>query len=104
LLQFEDFAQHTAVPLLERYRDDLCCFNDDIQGTASVALATLLAHVVAAAAFLQPIVIVGAGAAGCGIARHIIACRISEGMSQSEARRTIFMVDRDGLVMTTNHA
>lgn len=106
LLQFEDFAQHTAVPLLERYRDDLCCFNDDIQGTASVALATLLAACRGSGRDFckQPIVIVGAGAAGCGIARHIIACRISEGMSQSEARRTIFMVDRDGLVMTTNHA
>lgn len=106
LLQFEDFAQHTAVPLLERYRDDLCCFNDDIQGTASVALATLLAACRGSGRDFckQPIVIVGAGAAGCGIAQHIIACRISEGMSQSEARRTIFMVDRDGLVMTTNHA
>lgn len=106
LLQFEDFAQHTAVPLLERYRDDLCCFNDDIQGTASVALATLLAACRGSGRDFckQPIVIVGAGAAGYGIARHIIACRISEGMSQSEARRTIFMVDRDGLVMTTNHA
>ncbi|QMA40954.1 NAD-dependent malic enzyme [Citrobacter freundii] len=105
LLQFEDFAQHTAVPLLDRYRDELCCFNDDIQGTASVALATVVAACRGSGRDFrqQSIVIVGAGAAGCGIARHIIACRISEGMSQAEARRTIFMVDRDGLVMTTNH-
>ncbi|HCW0180479.1 TPA: NAD-dependent malic enzyme [Citrobacter freundii] len=106
LLQFEDFAQHTAIPLLASYRDELCCFNDDIQGTASVALATILSGCRGSGRDLcqQPIVIVGAGAAGCGIAQHIIACRISEGMSQVEARRTIFMVDRDGLVMTTNDA
>lgn len=106
LLQFEDFAQHTAVPLLERYRDELCCFNDDIQGTASVALATILAACRGSGRDFhqQSIVIVGAGAAGCGIARHIVACRMSEGMGQAEARRTIFMVDRDGLVMTSNNA
>ena len=103
LLQFEDFAQHTAVPLLHRYRDALCCFNDDIQGTASVALATILAACRGSQRDFsqQPIVIVGAGAAGCGIARHIIACRVAEGMHADEASKTIFMVDRDGLVMTT---
>lgn len=81
LLQFEDFAQHTAVPLLHRYRDELCCFNDDIQGTASVALATILAACRASQRDFnqQTMVIVGAGAAGCGIARHIIACRVAEG-------------------------
>lgn len=94
------------MPLLDRYRDEMCCFNDDIQGTASVALATLVAACRGSGRDFrqQSIVIVGAGAAGCGIARHIIACRISEGMSEAEARRTIFMVDRDGLVMTTNNA
>ena len=103
LLQFEDFAQHTAVPLLHRYRDELCCFNDDIQGTASVALATILAACRASQRDFnqQTMVIVGAGAAGCGIARHIIACRGAEGMDAAEASKTIFMVDRDGLVMTT---
>ncbi|HBL6926439.1 TPA: NAD-dependent malic enzyme [Citrobacter koseri] len=103
LLQFEDFAQHTAVPLLHRYRDELCCFNDDIQGTASVALATILAACRASQRDFnqQTMVIVGAGAAGCGIARHIIACRVAEGMDAAEASKTIFMVDRDGLVMTT---
>ncbi|HAU5607717.1 NAD-dependent malic enzyme [Citrobacter koseri] len=103
LLQFEDFAQHTAVPLLHRYRDELCCFNDDIQGTASVALATVLAACRASQRDFnqQTMVIVGAGAAGCGIARHIIACRVAEGMDAAEASKTIFMVDRDGLVMTT---
>lgn len=102
LLQFEDFAQHTAVPLLKRYRDELCCFNDDIQGTASVALATLLAACrgIHRDFNSQPMVIVGAGAAGCGIAQHIVACRMADGLSAEEARRTIYMVDRDGLVMS----
>lgn len=106
LLQFEDFAQHTAVPLLKRYRDELCCFNDDIQGTASVALATLLAACrgIHRDFKRQPLVIVGAGAAGCGIAQHIVACRMADGMGAQEARRTIYMVDRDGLVMSDNPA
>lgn len=65
LLQFEDFAQHTAVPLLDRYRDEMCCFNDDIQGTASVALATLVAACRGSGRDFrqQSIVIVGGG--GC---------------------------------------
>jgi len=104
LVQFEDFAQHTAVPLLQRYREELCCFNDDIQGTASVALATILAACRAGQRDFchQTIVIVGAGAAGCGIARHIVACRVAAGMSMAEARQTLFMVDKDGLVMSNN--
>lgn len=104
LVQFEDFAQHTAVPLLSRYRDKLCCFNDDIQGTASVALATILAACRSSGRDFcqQTIVIVGAGAAGCGIAQHIVACRVAEGMSVAEARQTIFMVDREGLVLSTS--
>ncbi|EMM5417115.1 NAD-dependent malic enzyme [Citrobacter amalonaticus] len=104
LLQFEDFAQHTAVPLLYRYRDVLCCFNDDIQGTASVALATILAACRGSHRDFtqQVVVIVGAGAAGCGIARHIIACRVAAGMSVDEASKSIFMVDRDGLILTTS--
>ncbi|MEA9976975.1 MULTISPECIES: NAD-dependent malic enzyme [unclassified Pseudomonas] len=100
LLQFEDFAQPNAMPLLEKYRDELCCFNDDIQGTASVAVGTLLAACKAKNETLgqQVVVFVGAGSAGCGIAEHIIAAMTIEGLSESEARKRIFMVDRHGLL------
>lgn len=101
MLQFEDFAQGNATPLLQRYRDQLCCFNDDIQGTASVTLGTLLAACRSKGVKLseQKVVFVGAGSAGCGIAEHIILKMMSEGLSDSEARRRILMVDRFGLLM-----
>lgn len=100
LLQFEDFAQKNATPLLNRYRDELCCFNDDIQGTAAVTLGSLIAASRAAKSQLkdQRVVFLGAGSAGCGIAEQIIAQMITEGLSESEARGRIFMVDRFGLL------
>jgi malate dehydrogenase (oxaloacetate-decarboxylating) len=101
LLQFEDFAQTNAMPLLARYRDQLCCFNDDIQGTASVAVGTLLAACKVKQQKLseQVITFVGAGSAGCGIAEHIIAAMQLEGLSEAQARQRIFMVDRHGLLV-----
>ncbi|MFO6297342.1 NAD-dependent malic enzyme [Rahnella selenatireducens] len=100
LLQFEDFAQKNAMPILERYRDELCCFNDDIQGTASVALGSLIAASKAAGGKLsdQTVAFLGAGSAGCGIAEQIIAQMKSEGLSDEEARAKVFMVDRFGLL------
>ncbi|MDB6142943.1 MAG: malate dehydrogenase [Pseudomonas sp.] len=100
LLQFEDFAQSNAMPLLEKYRDELCCFNDDIQGTASVAVGTLLAGCKAKNESLaqQVVVFVGSGSAGCGIAEHIIAAMMVEGLTDAEARKRVFMVDRHGLL------
>ncbi len=100
LLQFEDFAQKNAMPLLERYRDQLCCFNDDIQGTASVTLGSLIATSRAAGGQLkdQTVAFLGAGSAGCGIAEQIIAQMKSEGLSEEQARARIFMVDRFGLL------
>ncbi|MFS2224517.1 NAD-dependent malic enzyme [Pantoea sp. B65] len=100
LLQFEDFAQKNAMPLLERYRDEVCCFNDDIQGTAAVTLGTLIAASRAAGSKLcdQNVVFLGAGSAGCGIAEQIIAQMKSEGLSEEEARARVFMVDRFGLL------
>ncbi len=100
LLQFEDFSQRNASPLLNRYRDQICCFNDDIQGTATVTLGTLIAASKAVGEELrdQKIVFLGAGAAGCGIAEQIIERMKIEGLSDSEARARIFMVDRFGLL------
>lgn len=100
LLQFEDFAQKNAMPLLMRYRHELCCFNDDIQGTAAVTLGTLIAASWAAGNQLceQTVVFLGAGSAGCGIAEQIIAQMKSEGLSDEEARARVFMVDRFGLL------
>lgn len=100
LLQFEDFAQDHATPLLKRYRNELCCFNDDIQGTAAVAVGTLMSACVAKGERLrdQRIVFAGAGSAGCGIADQIIKQMIAEGSSESEARGRIFLLSKDGLL------
>jgi malate dehydrogenase (oxaloacetate-decarboxylating) len=100
VVQFEDFAQSNAMPILERYRDQFCCFNDDIQGTASVCVATLLAACQAKQETLreQRVVFMGAGSAGCGIAEQIIAAMVAEGLSEAQARAQIFMIDRPGLL------
>lgn len=100
LLQFEDFEQRKALPLLQRYQDRICCFNDDIQGTASVAVGTLLAacRVKQAALSEQRVVFAGAGSAGCGIAEQLVAHMCTEGLTEEEARGRIFMVDKHGLV------
>ncbi|MGM0913060.1 MAG: NAD-dependent malic enzyme [Pseudomonadota bacterium] len=100
LLQFEDFAQANAVPLLTRYRDELCCFNDDVQGTAAVVVGTLMAACQARGESIaqQRVVFVGAGSAGCGIAEQVVVAMQAEGLSEREARARIYMVDREGLV------
>ena len=100
LLQWEDFAQHHAAPLLERYRDRLCTFNDDIQGTAAVVLATLLAAARVSHKRLvdQQVIVFGAGSAGCGIAEQIVRGMIHDGLSEEEARERVHMIDRVGLL------
>lgn len=100
MLQFEDFAQPNAMPLLSRYRDQICCFNDDIQGTASVTVGTLLAACRSKGVKLSQLKVafVGAGSAGCGIAEQIITQMVSEGVSPLKARSQVFMVDRFGLL------
>ena len=100
LLQFEDFAQRNAMPLLEYYRDRICCFNDDIQGTAAVSVGSLMAACKAKNEALrdQTIVFAGAGSAGCGIAEQIVVAMIDEGLDEQEARSRIFMIDRVGLI------
>lgn len=101
MIQFEDFAQRNAMPLLQRYRHKVCCFNDDIQGTAAVTLGTLLAACRARGDSLTglKVVFVGAGSAGCGIAEQIIAQMCAEGITDAQARQQIFMVDREGLLV-----
>jgi len=100
LIQFEDFAQKNAMPLLERYKDEVCCFNDDIQGTAAVSVGSLLAACKAAKTHLskQRIAFLGAGSAGCGIAEAIISQMVSEGISDEQARSQVFLVDRWGVL------
>jgi malate dehydrogenase (oxaloacetate-decarboxylating) len=102
LIQFEDFAQPNAMPLLERYRDKVCCFNDDIQGTAAVTAGTLMAasRVKNEQLKQQRVVFVGAGSAGCGIAEHLIRQMVVEGLDEAQARSQVFMVDKEGLMTT----
>ncbi|WP_373097010.1 NAD-dependent malic enzyme [Zhongshania sp.] len=100
LIQFEDFAQPNAMPILRRHKDRACCFNDDIQGTAAVTLGTVLSACTRKGERLrdQNIVFVGAGSAGCGIAEQLIRAMVEEGLSDAEARSQLYMVDRFGLV------
>jgi malic enzyme len=100
LLQWEDFRQGTAVDLLERYRETLPSFNDDIQGTAAMALAGILAAARALGTALadQRVVIVGAGAAGTGIARLLRSALAAAGLAGEALFHALALVDRDGLV------
>jgi len=100
MVQFEDFAQPNAMPLLKRYRDQICCFNADIQGTAAVTVGTLLAACRSKGVPLssQKVVFVGAGSAGCGIAEQVISQMVTEGISDAQARSQVFMIDRFGLL------
>lgn len=100
LLQWEDFSKHNAARLLERYRDRLCTFNDDIQGTGAVTVAGLLA----AMKFLhsefneQRILILGAGSSAMGICDQIVAAMVHSGQTEQEAKRQLWLVDSKGLV------
>lgn len=101
LLQWEDFAKNNATRLLERYRERLCTFNDDVQGTAAVATGTLLAAVNITGVPLtqQRVAVVGAGSAGCGIAQLMRAAMVDAGLSESDATARFFMVDQGGLLV-----
>src|SRR4051812_26110391 len=101
LLQWEDFAKANATRLLDRYRNRLCTFNDDIQGTAAVATGTLLAAITVTGVPLteQRIAIFGAGSAGCGIASLLMAAMGEGGVDPKAAARRFFMVDQDGLLV-----
>ncbi len=100
LLQWEDFSKHNASRLLERYRDRLCTFNDDIQGTGAVTLAGLLAGMKVTGSKLsdQRIVVLGAGSSATGISDQIVTAMISEGVTEAQAKSAIWLVDSRELV------
>jgi len=102
LLQWEDFAQANARRLLDRYRDRLCSFNDDIQGTAAVTLAALLTAVRATGGRLrdQRFVLLGAGSAGSGIADLFLTALTQDGLAEPEARSRLWLLSSRGLVHT----
>lgn len=100
LLQWEDFAKPHAEPLLSRYKDKICSFNDDIQGTAAVVLAAILSAVKSLKSTLtkQRIAVLGGGSAGIGICNEILRAMVLEGISEKEGAKLFYVVDIQGLI------
>jgi malate dehydrogenase (oxaloacetate-decarboxylating) len=101
LLHWEDFAIGNANRLLTKYRDRLCTFNDDIQGTAAIAVGTLLSAINVTGTPLteQRIAVLGAGSAGTGICSLLLRAMTEAGLTEAQARSRFYLVDRDGLLL-----
>jgi malate dehydrogenase (oxaloacetate-decarboxylating) len=101
LLHWEDFAFRNANRLLAQYRDRLCSYNDDIQGTAAIAVGAILSAINVTAVPLteQRIAVLGAGSAGTGISALLLRAMIDAGLAETEARSRFYLVDRDGLLV-----
>jgi malate dehydrogenase (oxaloacetate-decarboxylating) len=101
LLHWEDFAIGNANRLLARYRDRLCSYNDDIQGTAAIAVGTLLAAMSVTGEPLtrQRIAVLGAGSAGTGVSALLLRAMVEAGADEKQARSRFYLVDRDGLLV-----
>ncbi len=100
MLQWEDFGKTNANRLLDKYRERLCTFNDDIQGTAVVAIATLIAAIKLTGVPLtaQRVVLQGGGQAGCGIAALMAEAMVMEGLTREEAYKRFYVIDINGLL------
>jgi malate dehydrogenase (oxaloacetate-decarboxylating) len=100
LLQWEDFSKQNAARLLECYRDRLCTFNDDIQGTGAVTVAGLFAamRILGSTLTEQRVVILGAGSAAIGICDQIVSAMVQAGLDQQDAKKKLWLVDSEGLV------